>query len=131
MIWMLLGCVQETKSPDVFDVDEPSETDDNQTQDSDTAEDTAVPEEVEEELSCDEGFELLEFCTGVDISETHTCTETLYDELELMQYLSCEAFLNAREELPLCESLGLNCPEDYDGCATEPLDVQEVPRMTL
>ena len=50
----------------------------------------------------------------------------LYDELELMQYLSCETFLNAQEELPLCESLGINCPEDYDGCATEPLDAKEV-----
>ena len=123
-MWLLLGCVQEPKSPDTFDVDYSSETEDEYTDESDTTEDTDAPEEVEEEqeLSCDEGFELLEFCTGIDISESHTCTETLYDELELMQYLSCETFLTAQEDLPLCESLGLNCPEEYDGCATEPLD---------
>ena len=128
MMWILLACVQEPKSPEVFDVDYSSEVEEEYTDESDVADDTAATEEIEEEqeLSCDEGFELLEFCTGIDISESHTCTETLYNELELMQYLSCETFLNAQEELPLCESLGLNCPEGYDGCATEPLDAEEV-----
>ena len=128
MMLMLLGCLQETKSPNTFDVDYPSDVEEEQTDDSDTGEteDTASPSEEEQELSCDEGFELFEFCTGIALSESHTCTETLYNELELMQYLSCETFLTAQEELPLCESLGLNCPENYDGCATEPLNVKEV-----
>lgn len=131
-MWMLLGCLQEPKSTDTFNVDDSSDVEDEQVNESDTVEteDTASPsEENEEEAevpSCDEGFELFEFCTGIDLSETHTCTETLYDELVLMQYLSCETFLTAQEELPLCESLGLNCPEDYDGCAAEPLDAKDV-----
>ena len=128
-----IGCLQEPKSPDTFDVDYPSDVEDEQTNESDTGEteDTGSPSEENEEeeaLSCDEGFELFEFCTGIDLSESHTCTETLYNELELMQYLTCETFLTAQEELPLCESLGINCPEEYDGCATEPLDVQDVRR---
>ena len=102
-----------TKSPDTFDVDYSSDTEEEQTDESDTleTEDTAVPSDDEEELSCEEGFELFEFCTGIDLSESHTCTETLFNELELMQYLSCETFLTAQEELPLCESLGSIAPK--------------------
>ena len=135
-MWMLLGCLQEKTDPNsVIEVEETSEIEEDDIQDSensDTTEedDTSSPEDLEnedeEEYSCDEGFAYLESCTGIDLSDSHTCTEELYAELELIQYLSCDTFLNAQDELPFCESLGLNCPLDYDGCSTEPLDAAEV-----
>ena len=42
-MWMLLGCIQEPKSPDIFDVDESSDIEDEHTDESDTADDTAAP----------------------------------------------------------------------------------------
>ena len=36
MMWILLGCLQEPKSPDTFDVDYPADVEDEQTDESDT-----------------------------------------------------------------------------------------------
>ena len=69
MMWMLLGCLQEPKSPDTFDVDYPADVEEEQTDESDTleTEDTASPSEENEEdeaLSCEEGLNSLNFVQG-------------------------------------------------------------------
>lgn len=132
-MWLMLGCLQETTKPDAsIEGEDTSESEENQTHDSDTAgpNDTADSEDTasqpEAEYSCEAGFAYLESCAGISLSDSLDCTETLYAELELIQYLDCDTFLNAKDELPLCESLGLNCPESYYGCADAPLDATEV-----
>ena len=91
-------------------------------------EEDSPPEEetLEEEYSCDEGRVYWKECTGVPVAPSLVCTENLYNELSLAQALTCDEFLQAQDRLPLCDTLGINCPEDYQGCADSALDAGDV-----
>lgn len=137
MIWIALACSNETVDSTAIESDILSSPPEEMLEDNNEQEEVEEieepeeelevpqeeePEEEEEPLSCDEGAAYWQSCTGLPLSPSLSCTEELYDELELAQALSCDTFLEVKEELPLCLTFGLNCPEEYEGCATEPLD---------
>ena len=144
LLWMFLACSDKeiTTNEDNVSNDIPEETvpqtEDNsetvveeetveETEDSEEEiEEEPEVEEIEETFSCEEGRSYWQECTGIPLSPSIPCTEELYTELLLAQTLTCDTFLEAKDELPFCESLGLNCAEDYQGCADVPLDAGDV-----
>ncbi|MEC7986338.1 MAG: DUF5995 family protein [Myxococcota bacterium] len=125
-----VGAIESTIEPEepTSEAEDSSDVTDDEVEDESPEseeEEETIEETVEETYSCVDGRAYWQECTGIPLPPSIECTQGLYTELELVQALSCETFLEAQDGLPLCESMGVNCPEDIQTCAAVPLDAAD------
>ena len=72
--------------------------------------------------ACEEGRVHWEYCFDFPLSPSLECTPSVEAEYALIASLSCTDLEGALWNLPLCETLGIGCPDEVDTCAETPLD---------
>ena len=82
-------------------------------------------EDTQEEFSCERGIAHWNTCFDMQLSTDVTCNDEELSELALVQSLSCTELYYSMTQLPLCHTLGINCEEDYLGCAAGPIHADD------
>ena len=142
MIFFVLACITETEEQSVKEAEpiqnqvkneEEFEEEYNEVSEEDIEElqDTAYQEE---ELGiygeCTEGLEYYQACSYYPVVDNYNCNELALEEANLLLSMTCEDIERGLLELPLCETIGLQCyqepvcdstpltPEDYEKLLT-------------
>ena len=124
---LLISCAdvaETTSSEDVVSVEQFS-SDDTFTYQEESTEEETVELEPAVEYSCAAGIEQWNSCFDQKMPFDLECTDSTFDELALIQSLSCDELYSSLRSLPLCDTLGLNCAEDYYGCADAQIDAHD------
>ena len=124
---LLISCadVAETTSSENTVPVEQFSSDDSFTYQEESTEEETVELEPEVEYSCAAGIEQWNSCFDQKMPADLECTDSTFDELALIQSLSCDELYSSLRTLPLCDTLGLNCAEDYYGCADAQIEAHD------
>ena len=122
MVLFFVGCMSGELSSSI-ELEESLEQYESHVAESYRKDDSKEEALVEEEYiySCEGGVERWNSCFDMPLSSSLECTEEVFAELALIESLTCSELYSSLELLPLCETVGIGCDQEYFSCS-EPLD---------